>query len=133
MYLSKKKIILVISISIVVFFFTYTVVKSQDVKIIDGDTIRINGEKIRFSGIDAPELKQTCSIDGIKNLCGIIAKKILIDKPEIKETNAIRDELVSFHDCVIEKKETPVTIDDGIGAMELAYRILDEMSKVYLK
>lgn len=80
MYLSKKKIILVISISIVVFFFTYTVVKSQDVKIIDGDTIRINGEKIRFSGIDAPELKQTCSIDGIKNLCGIKAKKILIDK-----------------------------------------------------
>ena len=60
-------------------------------------------------------------------------KKILIDKPEIKETNAIRDELVSFHDCIREKKETPVTIDDGIGAMELAYRILDEMSKVYLK
>lgn len=60
-------------------------------------------------------------------------KKILIDKPEIKETNAIRDELVSFHDCIIEKKETPVTIDDGLGAMELAYRILDEMSKVYLK
>ncbi|MDB4649013.1 Gfo/Idh/MocA family oxidoreductase [Crocinitomicaceae bacterium] len=60
-------------------------------------------------------------------------KKILIDKPEIKETNAIRDELVSFHDCILEKKETPVTIDDGIGAMELAYRILDEMSKVYLK
>lgn len=60
-------------------------------------------------------------------------KKILIDKPEIKETNAIRDELVSFHDCIIDKKETPVTIDDGIGAMELAYRILDEMSKVYLK
>lgn len=60
-------------------------------------------------------------------------KKILIDKPEIKDTNAIRDELVSFHDCIIEKKETPVTIDDGLGAMELAYRILDEMSKVYLK
>ena len=60
-------------------------------------------------------------------------KKILIDKPEIKETNAIRDELVSFHDCVIEKKETPVTIEDGVGAMELAYIILDEMSKVYLK
>lgn len=60
-------------------------------------------------------------------------KKILIDKPEIKDTNAIRDELVSFHDCIIEQKETPVTIDDGLGAMELAYRILDEMSKVYLK
>ena len=55
MYLSKRKVILVISISILVFFFTYTDVKSQDVKITDGDTIKINGEKIRFSGIDPPE------------------------------------------------------------------------------
>ena len=60
MYLSKRKVILVISISILVFFFTYTDVKSQNVKITDGDTIKINGEKIRFSGIDTPELKQTC-------------------------------------------------------------------------
>ena len=29
-------------------------------KVIDGDTIVLNGEKIRFSGIDTPELKQKC-------------------------------------------------------------------------
>ena len=33
------------------------------IKIIDGDTIILNGEKIRFSGIDAPELKQICNKD----------------------------------------------------------------------
>ena len=60
-------------------------------------------------------------------------KKILVDKPEIKESNAIRDELISFHECITEGKDTPVTIDDGLNAMALAYRILDEMSKVYLK
>jgi len=60
MYLSKKKVILVISVSALVFFFTYTDVKSQNLKITDGDTIKINGEKIRFSGIDTPELKQIC-------------------------------------------------------------------------
>ena len=80
MYLSKKKIILVISISVLVCFFTYTDIKSQDVKITDGDTIKINGDKIRFSGIDTPELKQTCIKDGENNSCGLTAKQILIDK-----------------------------------------------------
>ena len=80
MYLSKRKVILVISISVLVFFFTYTDIKSQDVKITDGDTIKINGEKIRFSGIDTPELKQTCIKDGENNSCGLTAKQILIDK-----------------------------------------------------
>ena len=80
MYLSKKKIILVISISVLVFLFTYTDIKSQDVKITDGDTIKINGKKIRFSGIDTPELSQTCTKEGIKNSCGLTAKQILMDK-----------------------------------------------------
>ena len=80
MYLSKRKVILVTSISALVFFFTYTDIKSQDIKITDGDTIRINGDKIRFSGIDTPELKQTCTKNGKKILCGLNAKKILVDK-----------------------------------------------------
>jgi endonuclease YncB( thermonuclease family) len=80
MYLSKKKAILVTSVLLLVFFFTYTNIKSQDIKITDGDTIKINGEKIRFSGIDTPELKQTCIKDGENNSCGLTAKQILIDK-----------------------------------------------------
>ena len=69
MYLSKRKVILVTSISALVFFFTYTDIKSQDIKITDGDTIRINGDKIRFSGIDTPELKQTFIKNDVKILC----------------------------------------------------------------
>ena len=80
MYLSKRKVILVISVSALVFFFTYTDIKSQDIKITDGDTIKINGEKIRFSGIDTPELKQNCIKEGESDPCGITAKQILIDK-----------------------------------------------------
>ena len=33
---------------------------ADSLRVIDGDTIVLNGEKIRFSGIDTPELKQTC-------------------------------------------------------------------------
>jgi endonuclease YncB( thermonuclease family) len=91
MYLSKKKVILVISISILVFLFTYTDIKSQDVKITDGDTIKINGEKIRFSGIDTPELNQSCAKKGVKNSCGLKAKQILIDKIVDNKVKCIKE------------------------------------------
>ena len=80
MYLNKKKAILTTSVLLLVFFFTFTNINSQDIKITDGDTIKINGEKIRFSGIDTPELNQTCVKEGVKNSCGLTAKQILIDK-----------------------------------------------------
>ena len=48
---------------------------ANKLKVIDGDTIVLNGEKIRFSGIDTPELKQTCLKDNEKVGCGMLAKK----------------------------------------------------------
>ena len=51
-----------------------------NLKIVDGDTIVLNGEKIRFSGIDTPELKQTCMKDEQKVFCGMFAKMLLIKK-----------------------------------------------------
>ena len=91
MYLNKRRDILVISICVLLFFFTYTDIQSQDIKITDGDTIRINGEKIRFSGIDTPELRQICLKQGIKVLCGITAKQILIDKIADNKIVCIRE------------------------------------------
>ena len=53
---------------------------ADNLKVIDGDTIVLNGEKIRFSGIDTPELKQTCMNGDEKVFCGKTAKMILIKK-----------------------------------------------------
>ena len=53
---------------------------ADNLKIIDGDTIILNGEKIRFSGIDTPELKQTCLQGDQEVSCGMIAKKLLVEK-----------------------------------------------------
>ena len=53
---------------------------ADNLKIIDGDTIVLNGEKIRFSGIDTPELKQTCMKGEQKVFCGMFAKMLLIKK-----------------------------------------------------
>ena len=80
MYLNKKKAIFLISIFLLVFLLTINDVNTQELKVVDGDTIHLNGEKIRFTGIDTPELRQTCIKEGIKDYCGVTAKQILIDK-----------------------------------------------------
>ena len=80
MFLNKRKAIFLISVSVLIFILTNNQVKSQTIKIVDGDTIHLNGEKIRFTGIDTPELKQTCFKDSVKDPCGVTAKEILIDK-----------------------------------------------------
>ena len=80
MYLIKIKLFLVISICLIFFFLTYNDVKSYEIKIIDGDTIHLNNEKIRFTGIDTPELKQTCNKNSEIIYCGIEARQLLIDK-----------------------------------------------------
>jgi endonuclease YncB( thermonuclease family) len=92
MFLNKTKLFLVISVCLIFFFLTYNDVKSQEIKIIegnalvvDGDTIKINGEKIRFSGIDAPESyykgkEQICFKGQDKISCGKLSKNFLIQK-----------------------------------------------------
>ena len=48
---------------------------SSSLKIIDGDTIILNSEKIRFYGIDTPEINQTCTDNyGYTYSCGVRAK-----------------------------------------------------------
>jgi len=91
MYLNKRKAIFLISIFLLVFLLSINDIKSQELKVVDGDTIYLNGEKIRFTGIDTPELKQTCTKQGIKNYCGLSAKKILIDKIGNKTVECISE------------------------------------------
>ena len=78
MYLNKTNLFLVISICLIFFFLSYFDVKSKEIKVIDGDTIHLDGEKIRFSGIDTPELNQTCNKNDVVIKCGIQAKELLI-------------------------------------------------------
>jgi endonuclease YncB( thermonuclease family) len=47
--------------------------------VIDGDTIDIHGQRIRFHGIDAPESRQTCERNGKPWRCGQQAALALSD------------------------------------------------------
>ncbi len=48
--------------------------------VIDGDTIEVYGQRIRFHGIDAPESRQLCRLDGKPWQCGKDAANALADK-----------------------------------------------------
>jgi endonuclease YncB( thermonuclease family) len=46
-------------------------------RVVDGDTLELQGEKLRLQGIDAPELAQTCEADGRPVHCGKLAAEHL--------------------------------------------------------
>ncbi len=87
----KKQLLKLVSF---LFLFTFvatnyllseTILISDNIKIIDGDTILLDNKKIRFSGIDAPETKfkgkqQFCLKNKTKINCGKISKNFLTEK-----------------------------------------------------
>ncbi len=55
-------------------------------------------------------------------------KTIAIANPPIEEVNAIKMELEAFRNAILNNTETPVTILDGFGAMEVAHQILEKIN-----
>ncbi len=56
-------------------------------------------------------------------------KQIWVEKPEIKSINAIKTELETFYDSIIDNTEPLVTIMDGYSSLELAYQIMEKIEK----
>ncbi len=48
--------------------------------VIDGDTLEVHGQRVRLHGIDAPESRQLCRLDGKPWQCGKDATIALADK-----------------------------------------------------
>ena len=57
------------------------------------------------------------------------SKHITIDKPEVKEINAIKEELESFSNSIINNTTPSVTINDGYQALDVAYKIMDKINQ----
>ena len=55
-------------------------------------------------------------------------KTIAIASPAVEEGNAIKMELEAFKNAIINNTETPVTVMDGFGAMEVAHQILEKIN-----
>ena len=71
-------------------FLTYSV-RADQLTVTDGDTIRIGDERIRFSGVDAPEINQTCIYQEIEFKCGEVSKNLLIEKISNQQVSCIRE------------------------------------------
>ena len=57
MYLNKIKLFLVISFFLSSFFLTLKDVKSYEIKVVDGDTIHLNGKKILIFDFPTKKMK----------------------------------------------------------------------------
>ncbi|MGB1243413.1 MAG: Gfo/Idh/MocA family protein [Chitinophagales bacterium] len=56
-------------------------------------------------------------------------KYILFEKSDAPPVNSIQMELTLFAESILQNKQEEVTIEDGYNAMEIAYRISDEIDK----
>ena len=63
-------------------------------RVVDGDTLVVNGTRIRLFGIDAPESKQSCTKAGKNYECGTASKNALQEKIA---TSPVR--------CAVKKKD----------------------------
>ena len=107
MFLNKKNLYLVIKFFII-FFSTIFLIEASEIKIVDGDTIHIDKDKIRFSGIDAPELNQTCLSNNQVIKCGVLSKELLIKKIANKKPICIKEGVDQYNrilaECFIEQE-----------------------------
>jgi len=61
-------------------------------------------------------------------------RQVIIEKPTIQPINAIKTELETFYQSIINNTEPVVTIEDGYKSLELAYQIMEKIelnTKVY--
>lgn len=56
-------------------------------------------------------------------------KEIIFENPKVHPTNAIREELFTFHQAIINNQQPVVTIEDGYEALKVAHQILEEIEK----
>ena len=70
---------------VIVYFYNVNFTYANKVRVVDGDTIHINNIKYRLHGIDAPEIKQYCQVNGQKYNCGVQSKNFLESLIENKE------------------------------------------------
>ena len=73
-------ITLIISSLLFTFFAVVPSISNAELRIMDADTIELHGEKIRFSGIDAPEMNQLCrNAENQEYNCGLTGSRALED------------------------------------------------------
>ncbi len=89
------------------------------------DFLKKESEIIRIKNVEGEPDPLSVIID-LENGKG--KKQIFFEKPDVTPVNAIKLEMKTFHDAIIENLTPPVTIIDGYNSLELAYKIIDKLT-----
>lgn len=82
-------------------------------------------EVIRLNELEGPPDPLALIIDPGN---GKPSKQIWFEKPEIVPVNAIKKELESFADAIMQNQEPSVSAQDAFAALDVAYKIIDKMN-----
>lgn len=70
---------------------------SGPARVVDGDTLMMGPESIRLSGIDAPELRQTCLKNDAEWTCGVAARDTLKGMVQGKDIDCVTHGRDRYH------------------------------------
>lgn len=88
------------------------------------DFLKKESEIVRMKNVDKAPDPLSITIDLGK---GKGQKQIYFEKPEIKPLNAIKTELETLYESIVNNTEPPVTINDGYNSLDVAYKIIDQL------
>ena len=88
------------------------------------DFLKKNAEVVRLKPVegDPDPLAVTIDLGADKG-----TKQIYFENPKVEESNAIKEELISFADCINNDTTPEVTIEDGFNALQIAHQIADKL------
>lgn len=89
------------------------------------DFLEKESEVVRLSNVEGEADPLSVTIDLGE---GKGQKQIYFEKPDVEENNAIKDELSTFADCIINDKTPPVSIHDGYNALSVAHKIIEKLA-----
>lgn len=89
------------------------------------DYLEKNCEVVKMK--DAPEIPGEWDMI-LQNAEGV-KKQIYFDNPDVKQNNAILDELESFADAILHNTKPLVTLEDGTNALRIAHQIIESFNK----
>jgi predicted dehydrogenase len=86
-----------------------------------------SAEVFRIAGEDEPALSTTMMLGEIER--GKLKRKIVYERPGVKEVNALRYELELFVDAVLLDRQPAVTAEEGLMALKIAHDIIEKIAE----
>jgi predicted dehydrogenase len=83
------------------------------------------------------KIKSTIEQDSILDIPITLAdgsrKVLTLDAPVVEESNAIKEELRAFIDCILHDTDPPVSIEEAYHAVTIAERIVSDINNLIIK